>query len=70
MLSDAKDTREKASLRPEGESLLLDSSKRSEDKDEDEYGTGAKDNNCDGNGAGDSDKGGDRNTGAGGRSTE
>ena len=70
MLYDSKDNKGEASSGHEGESLLLDSSKRSEDKDEDEYGTGAKDNNCDGNGAGDSDKGGDRNTGAGGRSTE
>ena len=66
MLSDAKDTREKASLRPEGESLLLDSSERSDNNDEDDDGNDAKEKNCYDYG----NSGGHRNTGARGGSAE
>ena len=47
---------------------MSDSSERSDNNDEDDDRTGADDNNCYGNGDGSS--GGERNTGAGGSSTE
>ena len=58
----------------EGELLSSDSSERSDNNDEDDYGTGAKDNNCcvngngDGDRYGDGDGTGDRNTGTRGSS--
>ena len=70
MLSDAKNTEEEASLRQKGESLLLDLSERSDDNDEDDDGTGAKEKNCYGNDAGDGNGGDDNNTGTGGGSVE
>ena len=60
MLSNAKNTKEGASSRHEGESSSSDSSERSDKNNEDDDGTGAKDNNCYGNG----DGGGGRNTSA------
>ena len=53
-----KNTKKEASLGHEGESLSSDLSERSEDNDEYDDGTGAKNNNCDIEGEG------DRNTGA------
>ena len=55
-------------MRHEVESWSLDSSERSDNNDDDDEGTGAKDKNCYGNS--DGDGGGDRNTGARGGSTE
>ena len=67
MLSNAKNTEKEALSRHKSESSSSDSFERSDDNNEDDYRTGAKDNNCYGAGAGDSagadDSGGDRKSG-------
>ena len=52
--------------------MSSDSSERSDDNDEEYYGTGAKDNKCysDRNSDSDGDGGGDKNTGTRGGSAE
>ena len=66
VILDAKKTEEEASLRHEGKLPSSDLSERSYDNNDDDDGTGSKENNC----YGDGDGGGDRNTGAEGGSTE
>ena len=76
MLLDAKNTEEEASSRDKGKFLLSDLLERSDDNNNDDEGTVAKDNNCYGNGDSNingngninRNGGGDRNTGAGGGS--
>ena len=70
MLSDAKTTEKKTSSRYEGELTSLDSFERSDDSNEDDDKTGAKNNNFYGNRNGDGDGGGDRYTGAEGGYSE
>ena len=68
MLYDAKNNKEEASSRHEGELPLLDSSDSTDNKDKDYKRNGAKYNNCDGAIAG--NIGGDSNTGTRGEYSE